>query len=586
MKLVLHIVLFLVRFGWALAGLMAVLFIAFLLRQPITDTYRAAATAREQLPGVLQEIEELSVRRSVLQRELMEGEGSARQLGMQVFTAESVQIPQLQAAQAALAEARASAERQVQVATTAVQQTVGRNVGFGPPPAIDLANPDPSVIAVWVQRQVTTTQERCNISRLSLEYWRDPVGNFTFQWGCEELQSRLGDLQQWHDSVTNSLNTLRERRGDIERVTQQATTTAAELTQLSNTLTGQRTELEQANALQQEHQTELNSLMDALESAETRRARMESAAGGVAGWTAQLTQEWELWKGWLWQEWVVFWPRALALIAVVWLTPYVWRGVWYYVGAPVISRARPMQLIPGDSSGKVALHPSERTAALEVRPGGVLLARAAHVRQVETGLSRTRFFYDRRYPGVSFLTGLFMMTEIRIPADRATPSRLTLAATGPDSADSYTMRVDLRDHPGFVISPTHIVAVTDGLTMKSEWRWNWHSFIRGQFRYIMLAGTGSIWMEGYGDVHGQTLTGQETHQESTAYIAFDGRLQSRARRTETFWPYLLGNVPLFESGLKGHGSFVWQKSPLPTGSNAFTRTLGTFWSALGKFVGL
>jgi uncharacterized protein (AIM24 family) len=122
--------------------------------------------------------------------------------------------------------------------------------------------------------------------------------------------------------------------------------------------------------------------------------------------------------------------------------------------------------------------------------------------------------------------------------------------------------------------------------MKSEWRWNLHSLIRGQFRYIMLAGTGSIWVEGFGDVHGQTLTGQETHQESAAYIAFDGRLQSRSRRTETFWPYLRGLVPLFESSLKGHGSFVWQKSPLPTGSNPFTRTLGTFWSALGKFVGL
>jgi hypothetical protein len=93
-------------------------------------------------------------------------------------------------------------------------------------------------------------------------------------------------------------------------------------------------------------------------------------------------------------------------------------------------------------------------------------------------------------------------------------------------------------------------------------------------------------VEGFGDVHGQTLTGLETHQEGAAYIAFDGRLQTRARRTETFWPYLLGQVPLFESGLQGHGSFIWQKSPLPTGTNPFTRTLGTFWSALGKFLGL
>ena len=565
---------------------MAVLFIAFLLRQPITDSYRAAVTARDQLPLVLQEIEDLSVRRAELQRELIADEGSARQLGMQVFTAESVQIPQLQAAQAALVEARASAERQVHVATTTVQQTVGRNIGFGPPPSIDLANPDPSVIAVWVQRQIDTTQDRCNMSRLSLEFWRDPVQNFTFQWGCDELQTRIRDLQQWHDSVNASLNTLRERRADIDRVVRQAESAAAELTQISDSLTGQRTDLEQATALQQQRQAELDSLLDALQSAETRRARMESAIGGVAGWAAQLSAEWDLWEGWLWEEWRIFWPRALALIFVVWVTPYVWRGVWYYWAAPMVSRSQPIQLISDALGGAVALHPSERTEAIEVQPGEVLLARAAHVRQIETGVSRTRFFYDREFPGVSFMAGLFMMTEIRIPEDRDKPSRLTLAATGPDSADSYTMRVDLCEHPGFVISPLHIVAVTEGLQMKSEWRWNLHSLIRGQFRYIMLAGTGSIWVEGFGDVHGQTLTGLETHQEGAAYIAFDGRLQTRARRTETFWPYLLGHVPLFESGLQGHGSFVWQKSPLPTGTNPFTRTLGTFWSALGKFLGL
>lgn len=67
------------------------------------------------------------------------------------------------------------------------------------------------------------------------------------------------------------------------------------------------------------------------------------------------------------------------------------------------------------------------------------------------------------------------------------------------------MRIDFTDHPGLVMHPKHVVGVIGTPELKTRWRWGIQSFATWQVRYIMFAGTGSLIVQGSGDVATENL---------------------------------------------------------------------------------
>jgi uncharacterized protein (AIM24 family) len=172
----------------------------------------------------------------------------------------------------------------------------------------------------------------------------------------------------------------------------------------------------------------------------------------------------------------------------------------------------------------------------------------------------------------------------RLEGKDGTTTSATLSA--PDDPNSYLMRLDLKDHPGVVIHPRNLVGVVGDLTLQTRWKpFSVHAWSTWQLRYILLSGTGSLVIEGVGDVVAERLQGSRAKIEQALVLGFDSRLSLRTSRTETFLPYLFGKAPLVDDVFEKSGNYFWQKTVKEPSRNPIERGFDALFSALGKLLG-
>jgi hypothetical protein len=302
-----------------------------------------------------------------------------------------------------------------------------------------------------------------------------------------------------------------------------------------------------------------------------KTAEEESLRDAQGSWAGQVVNVWA--RSWKWLVWT-------ALILV--LMPGVLRVVSYFVLMPLVRRAHnPVHLAEGSHHADAALRAgaAERTLTVRLDEGEVLSARSEHVRPVQ-GAVRSRLLYDWSSPFVSFAAGLYGLS--RVTGDGGHTSA-TLAA--PDDPDSYLMRIDFHEHPGVVMRPRHVVGVIGTPDLQTRWRWGIQSLATWQVRYIMFAGTGSLIVQGSGDVVATNPHGRSTRMEQHLVMGFDSRLVVGVNRTEVFWPYLWGRTPLVDDEFTGAHPLFWQKSSTEGPSNPVAKVFDTFYSAFGKVLG-
>ncbi len=301
---------------------------------------------------------------------------------------------------------------------------------------------------------------------------------------------------------------------------------------------------------------------------EAEERSLEDSQASGAGWVVdQWAQSWK-------------WLAAIALLALV--LPGVLRIVGYFLLMPVVSRMhKRIHLATGSERATADLRTTaaQRTLTIDLGAGEVLSARSEHVRPVQ-GKIRSRLLYDWSSPFISFAAGLYGLS--RITGDEHVTS--AVLAT-PDDPDSYLMRIDFTDHPGVVMHPKHVVGVIGTPELETRWRWGLQSFATWQVRYIMFAGTGSLIVQGSGDVVATDPRGGSTRMEQSLVMGFDSRLSVGVNRTEVFWPYLWGRTPLVDDEFTGHDPLFWQKSSADGPSNPIARMFDAVFSALGKLLG-
>ena len=209
----------------------------------------------------------------------------------------------------------------------------------------------------------------------------------------------------------------------------------------------------------------------------------------------------------------------------------------------------------------------------------VLSARSEHVRPVE-GKVRSRLLYEWKSPFISFAAGLYGLSRIT-GDDGATSATLST----PNNPDAYLMRIDFVDHPGLVMHPKHVVGVIGMPQLRTRWRWGIQSFATWQVRYIMFAGSGSLIVQGTGDVVSTNPLGRSTRMDQNLVMGFDSRLTVGVNRTEVFWPYLSRRTPLVVDEFAGPHTLFWQKSSADGPSNPIAKTFDAVFSAVGKLLG-
>ncbi len=286
--------------------------------------------------------------------------------------------------------------------------------------------------------------------------------------------------------------------------------------------------------------------------------------------------------GWVVNRWAESWRWLAAIALLVLLLPPILRVVSYFVLMPLVHRVhRPIHLAEGSETATADLSTTEarRTLTVALGDGEVLSARSEHVRPVQ-GPIRSRLLYDWSSPFISFAAGLYGLS--RVTGDDL-GSEATLAT--PDDPDSYLMRIDFADHPGLVMHPKHVVGVIGAPELTTRWRWGIQSFATWQVRYIMFAGTGSLIVQGSGDVVATNPRGRSTRMEQNLVMGFDSRLSKGVNRTEVFWPYLWRRTPLVDDEFTGDQPLFWQKSTADGPSNPIAKTFDAIFSALGKLFG-
>ncbi len=286
--------------------------------------------------------------------------------------------------------------------------------------------------------------------------------------------------------------------------------------------------------------------------------------------------------GWVVNQWARSWKWLAAIALLTLVLPGALRIVSYFLLMPMVSRMHtPIHLAAGSENAAADLRTTDaqRTLTIQLGAGEVLSARSEHVRPVQ-GKIRSRLLYDWASPFISFAAGLYGLS--RITGDER-GSSATLAT--PDDPNSYLMRIDFKDHPGLVMHPKHVVGVIGSPELETRWRWGIQSLATWQVRYIMFAGTGSLIVQGSGDVVATNPRGRSTRMEQNLVMGFDSRLAVGVNRTEVFWPYLWRRTPLVDDEFTGLHPLFWQKSSADGPSNPIAKTFDSIFSALGKLFG-
>ena len=284
-----------------------------------------------------------------------------------------------------------------------------------------------------------------------------------------------------------------------------------------------------------------------------------------------------------------YWKAGLVAVAIFFLGPIAWKLLWYYGFGSLLPLIRPVRLLSPATPGQLhSVGRPEKAVRIELLDGELLAARMEWIHEYPSDArKRTRFLWRHNAPLVSYIAGLSELTEISLSPHS---TQRTIVISSGEDADRYIAQIDLQDHPGFVFRPQNIVAIVERpnqLQIQTRWRlFNMHALLTWQFRYILLSGTGRVYLAGLGGIESRESSADGTCVDQRLTAGFDARLAYGVRRTETFWPYLRGRASLLDDMFIGQGLYFRSLVFGGRMSESSPETwAGRVLNVLGKFLG-
>ena len=238
--------------------------------------------------------------------------------------------------------------------------------------------------------------------------------------------------------------------------------------------------------------------------------------------------------------------------------------------------------MPESAPGSASAAAPARSLQLRVPPGETFYFRPGCVQQRRDAATGSKWARFPLSPLVTSAGNLFGLTRVRAES-AARPATVVLSSGDPDV---YFTVLEMRDHPGFVLHPRHIVGLSRGIGVRTQWQiWRWHALLTGQVRFILFHGTGSVVLQGTGGVLADSGAENPSKIEESAVAGFDSRASYTTTRTEQSLAYVFGGVPLMDDQFAGPFLFLREVSPGVRAGNLIHRMFGAVWSAIGKFLG-
>ncbi len=278
--------------------------------------------------------------------------------------------------------------------------------------------------------------------------------------------------------------------------------------------------------------------------------------------------------------------QLVAITAMVLAGPMVWKSFWFYVLAALASHRPSARIESAQQPGTLTLGGQGKVLEVRVAPDQPIIARMDWVQQYSPTLNkRTRFLFEWRSPFTSYAAGLAEMTELATGSDAGSDAVMLTSGHDPNA---YLLALELKDHPGVVLKPNSVVAVTGSIQLRPRWHLtSLHHWIAGRVRHILFSGTGTVFVSGHGGV-ALAATGAPTVIEEALVVGYDSRAAFATVRTETFWPYFRNKTSLFDYRFEGGYAAIRQAAAPPSArqsANPFVRTVDAVFSALGRLLG-
>ena len=304
-------------------------------------------------------------------------------------------------------------------------------------------------------------------------------------------------------------------------------------------------------------------------------ARDLGLLNGSRSWFEELRVSWLAFKGWI-----------APTIAVILIGPLVWALLVYYGFAGAISRKAPITFSAANSTSVCWSTPAS-SHLVRIGPDETLFVRSDLLTQYDHGLSkRTAALWSWKAPAVSIVSGLSCCT--RCFNDTNASATATISSSDPEQEIS---EVVLEEDSELVLQPNCLVAIQGPVRVRVDWRlFSLDAWLTAQLRYIIFQGPGSVYLIASRGIEGCRVKRNDDPEacqgfEQSVIVGFDAKLGYTVRRTETFFPYLLGKACLFDDYFCGEG-IVLRRNAADSGKRTLAeKMLAPFWSVIGKILG-
>lgn len=311
------------------------------------------------------------------------------------------------------------------------------------------------------------------------------------------------------------------------------------------------------------------------------RAELRSLEAAQPEWVRYLVRGWEQAR-----------TAVAVAIALYLFGPTLWKLIAYFALAPLLGRARALQLADRQTDG-VRMETRGVSVDLSLWPGDCLHVRQRFLQASDEGLSRrTTLLLDWRHPVTSLASGLVELTSLRHPR-AGTVAKVTLADAR--LAQQELCAVELSAGSSLVLRPRALVAtVVHGeqpVRLRARWLFTHrHAWVTLHFRVfevegpcrLVIAGTRGVRVESLGGSDGAPV---RRRVNRGAVLGFSPSLAHGVVRAETFWAYYRGHQSLLDDLYSGSGTLLCEQAGRP-GAESSEQRWGTLWNGVLRALGL
>ena len=295
------------------------------------------------------------------------------------------------------------------------------------------------------------------------------------------------------------------------------------------------------------------------------------------------------------QEWNRNGLRILLFtICFVLLTPPLWLVFMYYGAAALVEKFPPIRikLKDDDGSHEPVFHRAARSITFSIPEGRTFYLRAQGGdwgKERRDAVCRTKFMWRWKAPLVSIASDLVELLAYRSEPGAKTPGQIKM--TSPKDDEVYIQQIELNGGPGLVLTPRHVIGLTDDVEVRTVWSFKLHNFISMRLRHIVFFGTGTIFIIGGRGIDVQRIEpgSHAVHKiEDGVLIGYVPGAAYSLCRTQTFWAYFRGMTSLLDYKLCG-GTFLTQnlvgRSEKEVLGSGLDRFLSVLLNGIGKLLG-